>query len=183
MSAFQQIIDETRSNRPPDPTQASESLQGEALLRYYATEWDRYTKAANYINRLFTYLNRGWVKRERDEGRKSIYPVYTVCLSPYTHLSSGVHANRAMFFLSRNSDATEAVFGAMENQLLNPSPKQWFQTSRCHPPTHRAPEERRRDRRGTRQNSRTLFRVSASITTTSTESTWTCTKPTSRSSS
>jgi len=33
---------------------------------------------ANYINRLFTYLNRHWVKRERDEGRKGVYPVYTV---------------------------------------------------------------------------------------------------------
>jgi cullin 1 len=58
--------------------QASESLQDEALLRYYAAEWDRYTTGANYINRLFTYLNRHWVKRERDEGRKGVYPVYTV---------------------------------------------------------------------------------------------------------
>ena len=58
--------------------QKSDSLQEEALLRYYASEWDRYTTGANYINRLFTYLNRHWVKRERDEGRKTVYPVYTV---------------------------------------------------------------------------------------------------------
>ncbi|KIK69633.1 hypothetical protein GYMLUDRAFT_34019 [Collybiopsis luxurians FD-317 M1] len=58
----------------------SESLQEEALLRYYAKEWDRYTTGANYINRLFTYLNRHWVKRERDEGRKNVYPVYTLAL-------------------------------------------------------------------------------------------------------
>ena len=49
-------------------------------MQYYALEWDRYTTGANYINRLFTYLNRHWVKRERDEGRKGVYPVYTVCL-------------------------------------------------------------------------------------------------------
>lgn len=58
----------------------SDSLQDEDLLRYYAQEWDRYTTGANYINRLFTYLNRHWVKRERDEGRKGVYPVYTLAL-------------------------------------------------------------------------------------------------------
>ncbi|KAF9013451.1 Cullin [Cyathus striatus] len=56
------------------------TLQDVELLRYYAGEWDRYTTGANYINRLFTYLNRHWVKRERDEGRKTIYPVYTLAL-------------------------------------------------------------------------------------------------------
>ncbi|KAI0755416.1 Cullin-domain-containing protein [Irpex lacteus] len=60
--------------------EAADGLQDEALLKYYATEWDRYTTGANYINRLFTYLNRHWVKRERDEGRKSVYPVYTLAL-------------------------------------------------------------------------------------------------------
>ncbi|OCH90897.1 Cullin-domain-containing protein [Obba rivulosa] len=58
----------------------SDTLQDEALLQYYAAEWDRYTTGANYINRLFIYLNRHWVKRERDEGRKGIYPVYTLAL-------------------------------------------------------------------------------------------------------
>ncbi|KAF5369550.1 hypothetical protein D9758_002557 [Tetrapyrgos nigripes] len=58
----------------------TDGSQDEALLRYYATEWDRYTTGANYINRLFTYLNRHWVKRERDEGRKNVYPVYTLSL-------------------------------------------------------------------------------------------------------
>jgi len=80
----------TVSNRPSDPIQASESLQDEALLRYYAMEWDRYTKGANHINRLFTYLNRGWVKSERDQGRNSIYPVYTV---RSFNVHSGVHVD------------------------------------------------------------------------------------------
>lgn len=67
----------------------SDTLQHENLLRYYAGEWDRYTIGANYINRLFTYLNRHWVKRERDEGRKGVYPVYTLALVQW----------RANFFL------------------------------------------------------------------------------------
>ncbi|KAK7470072.1 ubiquitin ligase (cullin) of SCF [Stygiomarasmius scandens] len=58
-------------------------LQDEELLRYYAAEWDRYTTGANYLNRLFTYLNRYWVKRERDEGKKAVYQVYTLALAQW----------------------------------------------------------------------------------------------------
>ncbi|OJJ63705.1 hypothetical protein ASPSYDRAFT_255975 [Aspergillus sydowii CBS 593.65] len=49
----------------------------EALLAFYIREWERYTNAAKYINHLFRYLNRHWVKREIDEGKKNVYDVYT----------------------------------------------------------------------------------------------------------
>ena len=52
----------------------------EALLSYYIKEWGRYTVAAKYIHHLFRYLNRHWVKREIDEGKKNIYDVYTLHL-------------------------------------------------------------------------------------------------------
>jgi hypothetical protein len=58
--------------------QESENLSDLALLQFYTKEWKRYTTGANYVNRLFAYLNRHWVKREKDEGRKGIYTVYTV---------------------------------------------------------------------------------------------------------
>ena len=57
------------------PQKGAETLVDEELLRYYAKEWTRYTTGANYIHRLFAYLNRHWVKREKDEGRKGVYPV------------------------------------------------------------------------------------------------------------
>ncbi|KAG5650078.1 hypothetical protein H0H81_000849 [Sphagnurus paluster] len=59
------------------------TLQDVDLLKYYAAQWDRYTTGANYLNRLFTYLNRYWVKRERDEGKKTVYPIYTLALSQW----------------------------------------------------------------------------------------------------
>ncbi|KHJ36163.1 putative cullin family protein [Erysiphe necator] len=59
---------------------ASKIHQDEALLSFYIREWDRYTTAAKYINHLFRYLNRHWVKREMDEGKKNIYDVYTLHL-------------------------------------------------------------------------------------------------------
>ncbi|KAI0301153.1 Cullin-domain-containing protein [Multifurca ochricompacta] len=87
----------------------SDTLQNELLLRYYAGEWDRYTTGANYINRLFTYLNRHWVKRERDEGRKGVYPVYTLALVQW----------RANFFLhiqGKQSKLAGAILRLIEHQ-------------------------------------------------------------------
>ncbi|KAK0629646.1 Cullin [Bombardia bombarda] len=58
----------------------SKAHTDEALLAFYIREWHRYTIAAKYIHHLFRYLNRHWVKREMDEGKKSIYDVYTLHL-------------------------------------------------------------------------------------------------------
>jgi cullin 1 len=52
----------------------------EALLTFYIKEWNRYTTAGQYNNHLFRYLNRHWVKREMDEGKKNIYDIYTLHL-------------------------------------------------------------------------------------------------------
>ncbi|KAL2673544.1 hypothetical protein Neosp_011986 [[Neocosmospora] mangrovei] len=52
----------------------------EALLAFYTQEWDRYSVAAKYTHFLFRYLNRHWVKRELDEGKKNVYDVYTLHL-------------------------------------------------------------------------------------------------------
>lgn len=60
--------------------QGSRSLSHEALLRYYADEWTQYTQGANFVHRLFTYLNRYWVKRQKEEGKKHVYTVYTLAL-------------------------------------------------------------------------------------------------------
>lgn len=74
----------------------TETLQDVDLLRYYATEWDNYTRGANYLNRLFTYLNRYWVKRERDEGKKAVYQVYTLALAQWkTHFFMHIQNDNA----------------------------------------------------------------------------------------
>lgn len=58
----------------------SRGLTDEILLTYYIKEWKRYTTAAQYVNHLFKYLNRHWVKREMDEGKKNVYDIYTLHL-------------------------------------------------------------------------------------------------------
>jgi cullin 1 len=66
----------------------------EALLTFYIKEWKRYTTAATYNNHLFRYLNRHWVKREMDEGKKNIYDIYTLHLVRWKDdMFQSTHAN------------------------------------------------------------------------------------------
>ena len=86
-------------------------MSDEALLRYYVKEWDRYTNGATYVHRLFTYLNRHWVKREKDEGRKNVYLIYIV--SPFLSLFKTMRADEGEL-----RDLVE--FGYLERSFLYP---------------------------------------------------------------
>ena len=55
-------------------------MTDEALLAFYISECRRFTTAATYNHHLFRYLNRHWVKREIDEGKKDVYDIYTLHL-------------------------------------------------------------------------------------------------------
>lgn len=78
----------------------------EALLAYYIKEWNRYTNAAKYIHHLFRYLNRHWVKRETDEGKKNVYDVYTLHLVQW----------RKVLFEQVSGKVMEAVLKLVERQ-------------------------------------------------------------------
>ncbi|KAF8337679.1 Cullin, partial [Amanita rubescens] len=88
---------------------ASQTLQGVDLLRYYAEQWDRYTNGAKCLNRIFAFLNRYWIRRERDEGRKTVYTVYTLAL---------VQWKQGYFTLVQQDDAklTKAVLSLIMQQ-------------------------------------------------------------------
>jgi len=89
-----------------DLYEASESHTDEALLQYYIREWGRYTNSAKYIHHIFRYLNRHWVKREIDEGKKSVYDVYTLHLVQW----------REEFFAKVSSNVMDAVLKLVEKQ-------------------------------------------------------------------
>lgn len=84
----------------------SKTHDDEALLSFYIREWDRYTTAATYTNHLFRYLNRHWVKREIDEGKKDIYDVYTLHLVQW----------REILFKEINEKVMAAVLKMVEKQ-------------------------------------------------------------------
>jgi cullin 1 len=68
----------------------------EALLAFYIREWTRYTDAAKYIHHLFRYLNRHWVRREIDEGKKHVYDVYTLHLVQWRDVLFSPIASKVM---------------------------------------------------------------------------------------
>lgn len=68
----------------------------EALLKFYIKEWKRYTTAAGYDHHLFRYLNRHWVKREMDEGKKDVFDIYTLHLVRWKEDMFGSTQNAVM---------------------------------------------------------------------------------------
>lgn len=89
-----------------DLVKRSSSHTDEALLSFYIREWNRYTTAAKYIHHLFRYLNRHWVKREMDEGKKSVYDVYTLHLVRW----------RDVLFKAVSKKVMDAVLKLVEKQ-------------------------------------------------------------------
>ncbi|CAI6234316.1 unnamed protein product [Periconia digitata] len=76
---YQHLIEYLKTHLADVQTRSREHTD-EALLTFYIKEWNRYTTAGQYNNHLFRYLNRHWVKREMDEGKKHIYDIYTLHL-------------------------------------------------------------------------------------------------------
>jgi cullin 1 len=58
----------------------AEGKMDDDLLMYYSKEWERFTTAMKYINNIFDYLNRHWIKREADDGKKEVYDIFTLSL-------------------------------------------------------------------------------------------------------
>ncbi|KAJ3383955.1 hypothetical protein HDU84_003273 [Entophlyctis sp. JEL0112] len=83
----------------------------EPLLEFYTREWGKYTRASKYIDHIFRYLNRHWVKREIDEGHKNIYDINTVRI-PVLALVSW----RDYLFMTVHHDVMVSVLGLIERQ-------------------------------------------------------------------
>ena len=99
-------LTEYLTNHLNDLVAESKNHVDEALLAFYIREWHRYTVAAKYIHHLFRYLNRHWVKREMDEGKKSIYDVYTLHLVRW----------REVLFAQVSEKVMQAVLKLVEKQ-------------------------------------------------------------------